>query len=61
MTRLDGNSFDAVGILKAKTNKCDPFYMHRINNGRLNGGTDYVFKSSREMALLAIKMDVSNE
>ena len=26
-----------------------------------NGGTDYVFQSSREMALLAIIMDVNNE
>ena len=58
---LDENSFDMVGILKAETDKRDPFYINRINNGRLNGGTDYVFKSSREMALLAIKMDVNNE
>ena len=58
---LDENSFDAVGILKAETDKRDPFDIYRINNGRLNGGTDYVFKSSREMALLAIKMDVNNE
>ena len=58
---LDENSFDAVGMLKAETDKCDPFYIYRINNGRLNGGTDYVFKSSREMALIAIKMDVNNE
>ena len=57
---LDEKSFDAVGILKAETDKCDPFYIHRINNGRLNGG-DYVFKSSGEMALPAIKMDVNNE
>ena len=58
---LDENSFDAVGILKAETDKCDPFYIYKINNGRLNGSTDYVFKSSREMALLAIEMDVNNE
>ena len=58
---LDENSFDAVGILKAETDKHDPLYMYKINNGRLNGSTDYVFKSSREMTLLAIKMDVNNE
>ena len=58
---LDENSFDAVGILKVETDKHDPFYICKINNGRLNGGTDYVFKSFREMALLAIKMDVNNE
>ena len=50
-----------MGILKAETDKRDPFYIHRINNGKLDSGTDYVFKSSREMALLAIKMDVNNE
>ena len=52
---LDENSFDTVGILKAETDKCDSFYIYQINNGRLNDGTDYVFRSSREMALLAVK------
>ena len=41
---LDENSFDAVGILKLETDKEDKFYIYRINNGTLNGGSDYVFK-----------------
>ena len=58
---LKENSFDAVGILKSETDKEDPFYTYRINNGRLNGGSDYVFKSSHQKAMLALKMDVNNE
>ena len=58
---MDENFFDAVGILKSETDKADEFYVHRINNGRLNGGSDYDFKSSCQMALLALKMDVNNE
>ena len=58
---MDENSFDAVGILKSETDKADEFYIYRINNGRLNGSSDYVFKSSRQMALLALKMNVNNE
>ena len=58
---MDENSFDAVSILKSETDKADEFYIYRINNGRLNGGSDYVFKSSHQIALLALKMDVNNE
>ena len=58
---MDENSFDAVGILKSETDKEDEFYIYRINNGRLNGGSDYVFQSSHQMALLALKMDFNNE
>ena len=58
---MDENSFDAVGILKSETDKADEFYIYRINNGRLNGSSDYVFKSSRQMALLALKMNVNNK
>ena len=58
---MDESSFDAVGILKSETDKADEFYIYRINNGRLNGGSDYVFKSSHQMALLALKMDVNKK
>ena len=58
---MDENSFDAVGILESETDKEDPFYIYRINNGRLNGSSYYVFKSSYEMALLALKMDVNDK
>ena len=55
----DENSFDAVGILKEGMDEIDKYYIYRINNGRLNGGTDYVFKTSKDMAQLAINMDVN--
>ena len=29
---MDHNSFDAVGIVKQKTDKKDPFYIYRIGN-----------------------------
>ena len=58
---IDENSFDAVAILKSETDKEDPYYIYRVNNGRMNGGSDYVFKSSCQMALLALKMDVNNQ
>ena len=54
----DQNSFDAVAIIKKKTDSYDPFYIYRINNGAMNNSSDYIFKSSREMIKLAIEMDV---
>ena len=56
---VDENSFNAVGILKRALDEADEFYIYRINNGSLNGSSDYVFKTSREMALRAIRMDVN--
>ena len=53
----DHNSFDAVGIVKRMTDRKDPFYVYRIGNGNLDGGSDYVFKGSRKMAQIAIDMD----
>ena len=58
---MDHNSFDAVGIVKQKTDKKDPFYIYRISNRNLGGGTDYVFKSSWKMAQMALHMDVDGE
>ena len=55
----DENSFDAVSIMKRTLNEVDKYYIYRINNGSLNGELDYVFKSSKQMAQLAIRMDVS--
>ena len=46
----DENSFDAVQIVKRTLGEVDEFYVYRINNGFLNGESDYVFKSSREMS-----------
>ena len=55
----DENSFDAVSIVKRTLDEVNEFYVYRINNGSLKGGSDYVFKSSQEMAKLAIHMDVN--
>ena len=41
---VDENSFDAVGILKRALDEADEFYIYRINNGSLNGSSDYVSK-----------------
>ena len=50
-------SLAAVGDLKAVTDTTDKYYIYRINDQNLNGNLSYVFKSSRKMAELAIKMD----
>ena len=55
----DENSFDVVSIVKRTLDEVDEFYMYRINNRSLNGESDYIFKSSQEMAQLAICMDVN--
>ena len=57
----DHNSFDAVGIIKRKTDQRDPYYIFRIGNRNLDGGCDYVFKSARKMAQIAIMMDQDGE
>ena len=54
----DHNSFDAVGIIKRTTDTRDKFYIYRIGNHNLNGGSDYVFKSSKKMGEMPILMDV---
>ena len=56
-TGLDHNSFDAVGIIKRKTDEHDPYYIFRIGNKNLDSGCHFVFKSSRKMAEIALQMD----
>ena len=58
---MDHNSFDAVGIVKQKTDTKDPFYIYKIGNKNLGGGSDYVFKSSTKLAKIAVQMDVDGE
>ena len=53
----DNNSFDAVAIIKRQVDMKDEFYIYRLNNGSMNDSSDYVFKSSRIMAVLPILMD----
>ena len=45
--------------MKRTLDEVNEFYICRINNGSLYGESDYVFKSSWEMAELAIHMDVN--
>ena len=54
----EDKSFDAVAIIKKQADMKDEFYIYRLNNGSMNDFSDYVFKSSRIMAELAIQMDV---
>ena len=58
---VDENSFDAIGILKRTLDEADEFYIYHIINGSLNGSSDYIFNTSREMAIRAIRMDVNGE
>ena len=54
---LDKHSQEAVGVLKQATDKEDKYLIYQINNSQFNGQPNYVFKSSRPMAQLAIDMD----
>ena len=58
---MDHNSFDAVSIAKAKTDTKDLFYIYKIGNKNFSSGSDFVFKSSRRMAKMALDMDVHGE
>ena len=55
----DNNSFDAVAIIKKQADLKDEFYIYKINNGSMINCSDYVFKSSRVMAEVAVQMDVT--
>ena len=50
----DNNSYDAVAIIKTQADMKDEFYIYRLNNGSMNDSSDYVFKSARVMAELAV-------
>ena len=55
---IDNNSFDAVGIVKRKTDQGDPYYIYEIGNRNYTTEDvcDYVFKTSRRMVEMAISM-----
>ena len=57
-THHDLNSFDALAVVKRSTDKKDPYYIYKIRNGLMSNETDYVFKSSRVAAQLALDMDI---
>ena len=56
---IDNNSFDVVGLVKRKTDQGDPYYIYEIGNKNYTTDDvcDYVFKTSRKIALMAINMD----
>ena len=51
----DYNSFDAVAVVKKGTDRNDPNYIYRHNNGLMSNGSDYVFLCSTKMAEVAVK------
>ncbi len=55
--RPHGHSFEAVSVLKKKTDLKDPFLIYKANDGSLNEQPSYVFKSSKLRANMAINMD----
>lgn len=52
-----GHSFDALAKYKATTDKLDKFLIYRAQNGSLNGGPSYVFKTSEIQLQMALDMD----
>ena len=58
---VDCNSFDVVAIVKKGTDRYDPNYIYRLNNGSINNGSDYVFLCSTKMAEVSVKMNINGE
>ena len=55
--RSERHSMAAVAELKQVTDTSDPYLIYKVNDSAFNNQDDYVFKSSRRMANLAINMD----
>lgn len=53
-------SFESLALYREDLVKKDPFLIYKINQHAFNGDPDYVFKSAREMAQLALQMDQNN-
>lgn len=51
------HSFDALAKYKATTDKLDKFLIYKAQNGGLNGGPSYVFKTSEAQLQMALDMD----
>ena len=52
-----GFNFEAVGELKGRVTKRDPYYIYSVNDRKLNKQASYVFKMSKIQANLALSMD----
>ena len=51
------HSFEAVALFKKTLDARDPFLIYRVNDGNMNDMPDFVFKTSKEMLLLAHQMN----
>ena len=60
-TGEDEKSFDAMGLLKKKTDEMDKYYIYQIGNVNCGYKCDHVFKSSWKMAEMAIPFDIDGE
>ena len=54
---VDGSTFASVGIFKTGTDKKDKYFIYEINDGTLNNGYDYIFKSSLQSVQIGLAMD----
>ncbi|XP_033124349.1 uncharacterized protein LOC117122751 [Anneissia japonica] len=52
-----GENFEALADFKSRCEQKDRFFIYKINNRAFNGEHTFVFKSSKEMAELALSMD----
>ena len=55
--KSERHSLSSVAELKTCTDTVDNFYISSINDSNMNGRPSYVFKTSRNMARMAINMD----
>ena len=53
----DVNSLSAVATLKEACDKVDKFYIYEMNDGGMNKENDFVFKTTRLSAEIALMMD----
>ena len=57
--KVEKHSLSAVAEIKTYTDTKDSYYIFRINDQNMNGQPSFVFKTSRQMAEIAIQMDQS--
>ena len=57
----DLNSFNVLAVVKRCMDKKDPYYIYKICNGLIANESDYVFKSSKVSAKLALDMDIDGK
>ena len=60
-TNNEIHSLSAVAELEQFFDPFDKYYIYQINDGAMNDKPSYVFKCSKEMAQLMLKMDQNND